>query len=98
MAADGKFEKLKAWLIARGFQQRPRIDFEDTFSPTVKWVMFLIILAVAATKTWHIKHLDIKSAYLNGILQEEMYMLQPQGFEHQHKEPLVCILLKAIPN
>lgn len=96
ISADQKKEKLKAWLVAQGFQQRPSIDFDETFSPTVKWKTKRIMTALAARKAWQFKHLDVKAAYLNGNIKEEVFMTQPQGFIKQGQVSLVCRLKKAV--
>lgn len=96
ISADQKKEKLKAWLVAQGFQQRPSIDFDETFSPTVKWKTKRIMTDLAARKAWQFKHLDVKAAYLNGNIKEEVFMTQPQGFIKQGQVSLVCRLKKAV--
>lgn len=71
--------RLKARLVARGFQKIEGIDFTDTFSQVVKWDTVHLITFVVASHNWHIFHLDIKIAFLNGPIHESVYIHQPQG-------------------
>jgi len=91
--ADGRF---CAWLVAKGFTQIHGIDYDETFSPVARFKSLRLLLALAALEDWEIHQMDVKSAFLNGLLDEEIYMEQPQGFidpDHPHK---VCLLQKAI--
>ena len=91
--ADGHF---RARLVAKGFTQIFGIDYDETFSPVARFESLRLLLALAALEDWEIHQMDVKSAFLNGLLDEEIYMEQPQGFidpDHPHK---VCLLKKAI--
>ncbi|PNX93258.1 histone deacetylase, partial [Trifolium pratense] len=92
---DGTINKYKARLVAKGFLQTPGFDFTETFSPVVKPVTVRIILTLAVTYKWSVKQIDINNAFLNGLLQEEVYMTQPTGFESSDKS-LVCKLHKSL--
>lgn len=92
---DGFINKYKARLVAKGFHQQYGFDFTETFSPVVKPVTIRIILTLALTYKWNIQQIDINNAFLNGFLNEEIYMLQPPGFEADNKQ-LVCRLNKAL--
>jgi hypothetical protein len=94
--ADGTLDKHKARLVAKGFAQQEGIDYEETFTPTVKMVTIRLVLALAAHFGWTIYQMDVKSAFLNGHLEEEVYMYQPQGFQVPGKEHMVCRLVKAL--
>lgn len=72
--ANGEVERFKATLIAKGFQQDPGISFGKTFSTVAKMTTLRLILALAVYLNWPIKQLDINNAFLNGILQEDVFM------------------------
>jgi histone deacetylase 1/2 len=94
--ADGTLDKYKARLVTKGFKQRFGIDYEDTFSPVVKMASIRIILSVAISRGWSLRQLDIQNAFLHGILEEEVYMKQPPGYEDKNKPGFVCKLDKAL--
>ena len=78
--ADGSVERYKGRLVAQGFSQRPGLDFGETFASTVKWATLRAILAIAAYEDLEIESVDISSAFLNGDIDAEIYMKQPEGF------------------
>ena len=80
LGSDGQTTIYKARLVARGYGQRPGEDFNETFAPTMHKSSLLTLLAIAAQEDLEIEHLDIKTAFLNGDLEEEIYMLPPEGF------------------
>ncbi|KAL3500574.1 hypothetical protein ACH5RR_039667 [Cinchona calisaya] len=77
---DGSVQKHKARLVARGYSQQRGIDFDETFSPVVCFETVRTILAMAAQLRWKVYQFDVKSAFLNGDLKEEVYVNQPDGF------------------
>ena len=81
--ADGSIDKYKARLVAKGYAQQEGIDYDETFAPTAKWNTIRVIMALAAQLGWKLYQMDVKSAFLNGDLTEEVYMTQPQGFEEK---------------
>lgn len=87
--------KLKARVVARGNEQLEGIDFFNTFGPMVKWSTIQTVLSLAATKRLKIRHLDVKTAFLDSKLDEDVYMYMPDGFEVS-QENKVCKLLKAL--
>ena len=83
-------------MVAKGFKQRYGIDYEDTFSPVVKAATIRIILSLAISKGWSLRQLDVQNAFMHGLLEEEVYMQQPTGFEVKSKCNYVCKLDKAL--
>lgn len=81
--------------MAKGFHQRDGCDFQETFSPVIKPVTVRIVLTIAVTNHWTIQQIDVNNAFLNGTLEEEVFMTQLPGFEAPNKS-LVCKLNKAI--
>ncbi len=82
-------------LDARGFTQTFGVDYNETFALVAKFVSICYILALAAIKDMEIHQMDVKTAFLNGDLEEEIYMEQPKGFT-QKGEHLVCKLHKSL--
>jgi len=78
--AAGNILKHKARLVAKGYVQRPGIDFDQVFAPVARLDSVRLLLAVAAQYKWQVHHLDVKTAFLNGELGEEVYVSQPPGF------------------
>ena len=95
-AADGNIEKFKARFVARGFSQVEGVDYEETFAPVARYTSIRSIISIAAEMGWKIHQMDVKTAFLNGFIQEEVYIEQPQGFEVHGKESHVCRLKKAL--
>ncbi|GKV27057.1 hypothetical protein SLEP1_g36265 [Rubroshorea leprosula] len=93
---DGSIERFKARLVARGYSQVPRLDFDETFSPVLKPTTLRLVIALATTLSWPLKQLDVKNAFLHGKLKEEVYMSQPPGFEDPIHPNHVCELNKSI--
>ena len=85
----------KARLVAKGFSQVEGLDYDQVFSPVVWFETVRLILAMAALENWTISGLDVRKAYLYGILDEEIYMEQPEGFHVPNLEHHVIRLKKA---
>lgn len=94
--ACGKITRYKARLVAQGFSQKFGTDYDEVFAPVAKQTTFKILLAVASAKGMEVKHLDVKTAFLYGELEEVVYMKQPQGFVVEGKEKKVCLLRRSI--
>jgi hypothetical protein len=92
---DGEVERYKAKLVVRGFTQTFGVDYKETFASVVKFMSIHCILALAAIENMEIYQMDVKTAFLNGNLEEEIYMEQPKGFT-QEGEHLVCKLHKSL--
>ena len=93
---DGTLGRYKARLVAKGFQQTLGVDFFDTFNLVVKASTIRIILTIAVTRQWEIHHIDVNNTFLNGDLQETVFMAQPEGFVDPSKPTHVCCLRKAL--
>ena len=91
--ADGSIDRYKSRLVAKGFKKKYGIDYEDTFSPVVKIATVRLVLSVAV---WCLRQLDVQNVFLHGVLEEEVYMCQPPGFEDVNAPHHVCRLDKAI--
>ena len=94
---DGTVQrKKKARLVAKGYTQQPGVDFQETFAPVARLDTVRALIALAAQKSWLLYQLDVKSAFLNGELIEEVYVEQPQGFVAKGEEDKVYKLRKAL--
>jgi transposase InsO family protein len=93
---DGKVIKYKARWVAQGFAQKYGIDYNETFAPVARFDSIRAILALVAQHDWELHQMDVRSAYLNGDLEEELYMKQPTGFVRPGTDGLVCRLNKSL--
>ena len=73
----GEIIKYKARLVAKGYVHQQGVDFEEVFAPVAQIESGRLLLALAAQEGWEVHHIDVKSAFLNSELQEEVYMRQP---------------------
>nr|ABA94875.1 retrotransposon protein, putative, Ty1-copia subclass [Oryza sativa Japonica Group] len=94
--ADGSLDRYKARLVAKGFKQRYGIDNEDTFNPVIKAATIRTVLSIAVSRGWSLQQLDVQNAFLHGVLEEEVYMRQPPGYENSSKPDFICKLDKAL--
>jgi hypothetical protein len=83
--SDGNVEKHKQILVFKGFTQRYEINYEDKFAQVARQETIRMMISFAAQKKWSVHHMDVKIVFLNGYLEEEVYVEQPKGFEVQGK-------------
>ena len=93
LKANGRY---KARLVTKGYTQVQGIDYEETFSPVARYESIRYLLAHAALLDWEIEAMDVKLAYLHGVLNEGIYMEQPEGFIAQGEENKVCRLVRSL--
>jgi hypothetical protein len=93
---QGKPSRKKARLVVRGFKQTQGIDFEETFAPVVRLESLRLLIALSAISNWNCFQLDIKTAFLYGTIDHDVYMEQPQGYELLDKREYVCLLKKSL--
>ena len=94
--ANGSLEQLKARLVAKGYAQTYDIDYSKTFSLVAKLTSINLLVSLVATYHWDLHQLDVKNAFLNGDLLEEVYMEQLYGFVAQGESRKVCYLRKSL--
>jgi hypothetical protein len=82
--------------VARGFSQKEGVDYEETFSLVTKYTSIRTIISLALVMGWKLHHMDVNTVFLNGVIEEEVYIEKPQGFVIHGKESHVCILKKAL--
>ena len=94
--SHGNLECYKARLVVKGFTQKNDIDYKETFSSVSRKDSFKIIMTLVAHYDLELHQMDVKTAFLNGDLEENVYMDQPMGFSVEGKEHIVCKLKKSI--
>ena len=95
---QGNVTGYRAHLVAKGFLQTTSVDYKETFAPVARLGSLRLLLLLTATFYMEAHHIDIKSAYFNGNLDEEIYMDQPKDFTVPGQESKVCCLQKALYN
>ena len=85
-AADGSIQKYKARFVARGFSQKEGIDYEETFATVARYTSIRDIMALATKLGWKLHQMDVKTTFLNGVVEEEVYVEQPLGFETHDRQ------------
>ncbi|GAU39052.1 hypothetical protein TSUD_396570 [Trifolium subterraneum] len=93
---DGGIVKHKARLVARGFLQQQGIDYNEVYAPVARMETIRLVIVIASSMNWSLSHMDVKSAFLNGPLKEEVYVSQPSGFEVDAQKDKVYKLQKAL--
>lgn len=94
--SDGTISHYKARFVARGFSQQEGVDYTDTFSPLIKLKSLRLLLAFATFYDYHVHRMDVITAFLNGVLHEEIYISQPEGYVLSTHKTKVCRLLKSL--
>ena len=79
-----------------GFLSEEGIDYEENFAPVVRYTSIRSVLSLATVMKWMIHQMDVNTAFLNGVVEEEVYVEQPLGFETHERESHVCILKKSL--
>lgn len=94
--ANGEIIRYKSRLVAQGFSQKYGEDYDEVFAPVVKHTTIRTLLVIAGKEKMKVRHYDIKTAFLNGELKEDIYMKQPKGFIEKGKEHLACHLKRTL--
>ncbi|KAJ3691459.1 hypothetical protein LUZ61_020623 [Rhynchospora tenuis] len=94
--ARGEVERYKARLVAKGYKQKAEIDYEEIFVPVERMETIRLLISLAAQNKWNIYQRDVKSAFLNGVFEEEVYIEQPPGYIKEGEENKVLKLKKAL--
>ena len=90
---NGSIDRYKARLVAKGYTQKYRINYGDTFAPVAKINTIRVLITLVLNQDWPLRQFDVKNAFLNGMLEEELYMDLPPGVKYTDK---VCKLKKAL--
>ena len=93
---NGSIDKHKARLVVKGYRQKEGLDYLDTYSPVTRITSICMLIAIAALFNLEIHQTDVKTAFLNGDLNEEIYMEQPEVFVVPGQEKKVCRLVKSL--
>ena len=96
MKADRSIDKYKARLVIKGYKQKECLDYFDTYSPVTRISSIRMLIAIAAIHNLEIHQMDVKTVFLNGDLDEEIYMEQPEWFIVPSQEKKVCRLVKFL--
>ncbi|KAL0549588.1 hypothetical protein IC582_014074 [Cucumis melo] len=96
MKTDGSIDKYKARLVAKGYKQQERLDYFDTYSPVTRITSIRMLIAISALHGFEIHQMDVKTTFLNGELDEEIYMQQLEGFVSPSQEKKVCKLIRSL--
>jgi hypothetical protein len=95
-ATNRSVDKYKARSVARGFSQKEGEDYDETFSLVARYTSIRAIISLVASMGWSLHQMYVKKSFLNGAIEEEVYIEQPQGFEVHSRDTHVCRLKKAL--
>jgi len=95
-AVVGSVEKYKARFLTKGYVQKEGIEYEETFAPVASYTSIRTVISLAAQMGSEIHQMDVKTTFLNGVVEEDVYIEQLEGFETHEKKSHVCILKKAL--
>ena len=93
---DSSIEKYKEIFVAQDFSQKEGIDYEETFAPIARYTSIRSVLSLAVVMKWKIHQMDVKTTFLIGVVEEEVYIEYPLGFETHDRDSHVCKLKKAL--
>jgi hypothetical protein len=96
LRADGTIDRYKARLVAKGYSQKEGVDYDETFAPVAKFGAIRTLLSLSAHYDFEVHQMDVRTAFLNGDLDVDIYMRQPDGFVAPGQEELVCKLNKSL--
>ena len=96
LKADGSIDKYKVRLVVKGYKQKEGVDYFDTYSPVTRITSIRMLMDIAVLHNLEIHQMDVKSTFLNGELNDEIYMEQPEGFIVPSQEKKVCRLVKSL--
>ena len=95
-AADKSIKKYKARFVARGLSQKEGIDYEENFSLVAQYTSIRATMALASMMKWYLHQMDVKTVFMNGVIEEEVYIEQQQGFEVEYRHTHLCKLKQAL--
>ena len=93
---DGSIDKYKVRLVIKDYKQTEGLNYFDTYSPITRINSIRMVLVIVALKNLEVHQMDVKTTFLNGDLEEEIYMEQPEGFSAPRQEKKVCKLVKSL--
>ena len=93
---NGSIERFKARLVIKGYEETYGIDYDEIFSPVLRFETLRFLLTLGAVKDYEIHQMDVKTAFLNGEIDKPIYMEQPEGYAKENQEHLVCLLKKSL--
>jgi hypothetical protein len=94
--ANSSIEKYKARFVTRVFSQKEGIDYEEKLAPVSRYTSIRTIVLLASKMKWKLHQMDVKTTFLNGVIEEEVYIEQPRGFEVEYMKTHVCMLKKDL--